>query len=72
LYAAPGGGELPRPTFSPPLPLPRQHAIWLQACRAATRFWECVANDERITQPFRAVAEGNAVELDRRAQLVAS
>jgi hypothetical protein len=71
-YAPLPGGELPRPTFSPPLPLPRQHAIWLQACRAATRFWECVANDERISQPFRALAEGNAVELDRRAQLVAS
>ena len=71
-YAPLPGGELPRPVFNPPLPLPREHTLWLQACRAAIRFWETTANDERISAPFRAIAEDNAAELGRRAQLVAA
>ena len=71
-YAPLPGGELPQPVFNPPLPLPREHTLWLQACRAATRFWKNVANDDRISAPFRAIAEGNAAELGRRARLVAA
>lgn len=69
-YAPLPGGEVPHPLFNPPLPMPRDLASWLQACGAATRFWENVASDERISTPFRGIAEKNAAELGRRARLI--
>ncbi len=69
-YAPLPGGELPRPVFNPPLPLPREHTVWLEARRAASRFWETVACDGRVSPSFRSIAEDNAAALGRRSRLV--
>lgn len=52
-YAPLAGGELPGTEWTPPVPLPRQRAVWLVACRAALEFWDCMAGDVRISPAFR-------------------
>jgi len=64
-YAPLPGGELPQPVFNPPLAPPRHQPLWLQACQAAIHFWDTVANDERISAPFRRIAEANGAQLTR-------
>ncbi len=59
LYAPLPGGELPRPAFEPPLPLPPQRAPWLVACGAALGFWAAVSADARVSEGFRAIAAAN-------------
>lgn len=68
LYAPLPGGELPRRSFEPPLPLPAQRAAWDEACEAALRFWHAAARDRRLSDAFRATAQANATVLDRIAQ----
>ena len=70
-YAPLPGGELPRPTFDPPMPLPRQRPVWTAAGRAALRYWQTVAEDPRISPSFRTTADHNATILESRLQLVA-
>ena len=64
-YAPLAGGEVPRRSFDPVLPLPPQRAVWLHACAAATAFWLAVAQDVRIGDGFRATAAANAIALAR-------
>ena len=54
-YAPLPGGELPRPACDLQLPIPREQPSYLQACRAATRFWGSVVNHERISAPFPVI-----------------
>ncbi|WP_028491038.1 type II toxin-antitoxin system HipA family toxin YjjJ [Thioalkalivibrio sp. ALE19] len=70
-YAPLPGGELPRMTFDPAMPLPREHGVWGAACRAAIGYWQTVAEDTRISSTFRRIASENATELQRRLALVA-
>lgn len=70
-YAPLPGGELPRVTFEPVLPLPREHGVWVTTCHAAIGYWQTVADDPRISAAFRRVASENATELQRRLALVA-
>ena len=70
MYAPLAGGEIPPRPFNPPVPLPAQQTVWLEACRAAIAFWRRAGGDERISPPFRAVAIGNAEALDKLAALI--
>jgi AraC-like DNA-binding protein len=70
-YAPLPGGELPRVTFDPAMPLPREQGVWITACHTAIAYWETVAEDTRISSTFRRIASANAIELQRRLALVA-
>jgi hypothetical protein len=70
MYAPLAGGEIPPREFTPPVPLPAQQAIWLEACRAATVFWQRAGGDGRIGPSFRSIATANAEALDRLAGLI--
>lgn len=63
LYAPLPGGEVPRRSFEPPLPLPPQRGAWGEACKAATLFWTRAARDMRISAGFRAACGANARRL---------
>ncbi|WP_026301058.1 MULTISPECIES: type II toxin-antitoxin system HipA family toxin YjjJ [unclassified Thioalkalivibrio] len=69
-YAPLPGGELPRVTFEPALPLPREHGAWVTTCHAAIGYWQTVSDDTRIRSTFRRIASENALELQRRMALV--
>ncbi|WP_081619280.1 type II toxin-antitoxin system HipA family toxin YjjJ [Thioalkalivibrio sp. ALE28] len=69
-YAPLPGGELPRVTFEPALPLPREHGAWVATCHAAIGYWQTVSDDTRIRSTFRWIASENALELQRRMALV--
>jgi hypothetical protein len=62
-YAPLAGGEVPPRSFSPPLPLPSQRAVWLAACGVAVDFWTGAASDTRISESFRRICRGNAERL---------
>lgn len=64
-YAPLGGGEVPRQSFEPTLPLPSERAVWHDACNAASSFWTAVGSDRRIGDGFRATAVANAIALGR-------
>jgi hypothetical protein len=66
-YAPLPGGELPTKVWQPPLPLPSEHAIWLEACRQALVFWHAAASDSRISAPLRKVFRDNADRLEDAA-----
>ncbi|MDG3064683.1 hypothetical protein ACFQ4M_14100 [Thauera mechernichensis] len=66
-YAPLPGGELPAKAWQPPLPLPGERAIWLEACRQALVFWNAAASDRRISEPLRKVFRDNANRLDDTA-----
>jgi hypothetical protein len=68
LYAPLPGGEVPRRTFEPPLPLPPQRTVWGEACGAALPFWLRAAQDERISAAFRATCTANARRLNTVAE----
>ncbi|WP_019583057.1 type II toxin-antitoxin system HipA family toxin YjjJ [Thioalkalivibrio sp. ALE16] len=70
-YAPLPGGELPRVTFEPALPLPREHGVWVTTCHAAIGYWQTVADDTRVSSTFRRIASENALEMQRRLALVA-
>ncbi len=59
---ASNGEVLPR-EFMPVMPLPEFHAPWLQAAVMAQEFWKKAADDVRISDGFRGIAEraGQAV-----------
>jgi len=66
-YAPLPGGELPTKVWQPPLPLPGERAIWLEACRQALVFWSAAAGDRRISDPLREVFRDNANRLENAA-----
>lgn len=61
LLFAPGPqGDLGARPFSPRPPLPAVEDVWAGAARAASDFWDRVADDERASPGFRALARGAA------------
>ena len=64
-YAPLAGGEVPRRSFEPPLPLPPQRSIWTSACVAAMFFWNRASEDARISEEFRRISASNAQHLKR-------
>lgn len=64
LFAPLPGGELPQRPFEPPLPMPAQRGVWLQACGAALNFWQAAAADARISAAFRRQAAASAQALE--------
>lgn len=63
LYAPLAGGEVPVREFTPPMPLPNERATWQTACEVALSFWLRAANDIRISEPFRSLAQANHIRL---------
>lgn len=61
LYA-PVGGEVIARDFGamPPRPTVHTLAVWPRARELALRFWQAAAQDERISQGFRHIAQSNA------------
>jgi len=59
-YAPVRGIELPTPEFRPRLPLPDESALWADAARAASIFWERAGADRRISAAFRSLCRENA------------
>lgn len=70
LYAPLPGGELPRRSFEPPLPLPVQRPHWMVACAAALAFWRTAAQDTRLSASFAHECAGNAARLESIAQRI--
>ena len=70
LYAPLPGGEVPKRSFEPPLPLPPQRAAWTAAYTAAALFWTRASQDGRISESFRRICEANARRLDHVADRV--
>ena len=69
-YAPLAGGEVPRRSFEPPLPLPPQRTIWTAACVAAVSFWNRASKDARISEDFRRMGASNAKYLQQMADRV--
>ena len=62
LYAPVAGEVVPRDfATQPPRPTVHTLAVWPQARELALRFWQAAAVDERISAPFRAIAQANAL-----------
>ncbi len=66
-YAPLPGGELPAKVWQPPLPLPGERTMWLEACRQALVFWNAAASDSRISEPLRKMFRDNANRLEDAA-----
>lgn len=62
---APVAGESPAREYVLPLPEPGHGAVWFAAGDLASGYWQAVARDERVSQPFRAIASRNAAAVDR-------
>ena len=61
LYAPVAGEVVPRDfAAQPPRPTVHTLPVWPQARALATRFWQQVVNDARISAGFRAIAHANA------------
>lgn len=58
-YRPSGHGEVIERVFTPPLPPPEHVNTWRIAATLATRFWNAVAEDRRISPPFRNIATEN-------------
>lgn len=63
MYAPQPGVELVECNYLPPLPLPDERLLWMQAAKAAKIFWCRAANDARISTTFRKICEENAKKL---------
>lgn len=60
LYAPVAGEVVPRDfAAQPPRPGVHTLAVWPQARALALRFWQTAAQDERISNGFRAIAQAN-------------
>ena len=57
---APVAGEVPARAYAAPAPDPGHEATWSAAGKRAIGYWQVVARDERISEPFRAIASENA------------
>jgi len=70
-HAPLSGGEVPADAdFFPPLPLPKDRESWLVTCRAALRFWQRAAADQRIGKRFRETCQANKLSLAILAERV--
>ena len=67
LYAPARGVEMVAKTYAPLLPLPSERSAWRAAARAAMAFWALAADDERISEEFRAVCAQNNTALQGMA-----
>lgn len=65
LYAPGSQGELAEPAFSPRPPFAAVADVWNEAATAALAFWQCVAHDPRISEPFRVAATTNRESVQR-------
>ena len=68
LYAPQRGVELPARDFVPPMPLPAQRELWIEAAQAAVVFWGLASTDKRISAEFRGICERNAELVLQRAR----
>lgn len=59
----PRRGELPTVDLRPPIRLAGGDAIWHDTKAAARRFWQRIADDERVSLAFRRIARANAANL---------
>lgn len=60
LYAPVAGEVVPRDLAAqPPRPTVHTLAVWPQARELALRFWQAVAQDPRVSDGFRALAQAN-------------
>lgn len=66
LYAPVAGEVVPRDLAAqPPRPTVHTLAVWPQARELALRFWQAVAQDPRVSDGFRAVAQANGELVQR-------
>ena len=59
LYAPTSDGQLPEREFTRPAPSADTWGVWDEATKLATLFWERAAQDPRITEATRTIAQGN-------------
>lgn len=62
---APVAGDLPAREFVAPLPDPGHEGAWSRAAAMAADYWRAVSSDERVSDPFRAIAGENATVVHR-------
>ncbi len=60
---APVAGEVAEREFAVPLPEPGHAGAWSAAGEIASGYWRAVASDDRVSRPFRAIAEANAAAI---------
>lgn len=58
-------GEIVERRYEIALPAPEQNADWLEAAPLARRFWQRVAEEPRISTPFKTIANEAGTILDR-------
>jgi hypothetical protein len=68
LYRPAFAGELVPRTFSAPLPPPDAQADWAWAVAPALAFWQRVADDARVSLPFRKIAVENRALVAQAAE----
>ncbi len=68
LYA-PTMGHLRDVPFQPPMPSPSDAPLWEDACSAANDAWTAIANDPRMSAPFRSMAKKNALLVNDARQM---
>ncbi len=61
---APVAGEVPEREFAVPLPEPGHAKAWTDAGEIAAGYWDAVARDDRVSRPFREIAEANAAAIE--------
>ena len=69
IFAPLQGGEIPRVSFAPALPMPSDKPAWQQASLAAQAFWLAASQDLLISVPFRNVCANNLQILNRLVTL---
>ncbi|MBI5767699.1 MAG: type II toxin-antitoxin system HipA family toxin YjjJ [Verrucomicrobia bacterium] len=65
------GNAAPEPEFAPPLPVPAEREIWLEASSWAVEFWRQVAVDAAVSPEFSVLARSAADKVERMRGLVA-
>jgi hypothetical protein len=68
LYRPAYAGEIVPRTFVAPLPPPDARAAWAWAAVPALAFWQRVADDARVSLPFRQVARENRALVAQAAE----
>ena len=65
-----GGGDTALfRSFEPPVPSPQDARVWPSALAAAIDLWRAVADHDRISGDFRAIAAANAATLSKGADV---
>ncbi|MDO8540896.1 MAG: type II toxin-antitoxin system HipA family toxin YjjJ [Opitutaceae bacterium] len=68
LYAPGSQGELGARNFAPKPPLAHVAEVWSDAAAGAVQFWQRVADDEWVSEPFRLIAATNREIVRRLAE----